>query len=345
MHLSFSPRPALRRAFTLIELLVVIAIIAVLIGLLLPAVQKVREASARASCENNLKQIGLALHNYAGIYGTLPSGHIEIDPTGNAGTYYSCWSIAILDQLELGNLAKTYQDNPVPNYTAGSLQNAAFSQTFVSVYTCPSDKRQRVLWSPATLAPAGGGNDDGNGNPVASSLLFMPGSYRAMSGQWNPANTYTYAGYDYEVQGAQSAHPQGRGPFHGDGASGLTPERLANVTDGLSNTIFVGERAMLNHFSRGPFWADSFNLYAMGASFDATGLGANANLALSPDYDLCKSKLSENFCKYGWGSLHGGGVINFLFGDGSVRGITPGINLTTFSALGTIQGNETLADY
>src|ERR1044071_4686863 len=107
-----SRRPA---GFTLIELLVVIAIIAVLIGLLLPAVQKVREAAQRTKCTNNLKQIGLAMHNYHDARGSFPSGHIELIDSKGAYQYYGGVFISLLPYVEQDGLYRQYQDFPVPN--------------------------------------------------------------------------------------------------------------------------------------------------------------------------------------------------------------------------------------
>jgi prepilin-type N-terminal cleavage/methylation domain-containing protein/prepilin-type processing-associated H-X9-DG protein len=330
-------RARARRGFTLIELLVVIAIIAILIALLLPAVQKVRGASLRTQCQNNLHQIGIALQSYHDAYGVFPSGHVEQCPAGTAAgvetgcTYYSSWAIAILPFIEQGNLFAQYKDFPTPNYMPGYTQNQTFAQQYIGVYTCPADTRARQLIAPDTLAPNGGGQP----NPP---LTYMASSYKAMSGQQDPNTTDTYAGYWDEVQVAMKVFPSGRGPFHGDGYSGLSPERIANIKDGTSNTLFVGERHTLTTWGRGPFWANSFNLYSMGASFTAD---ATATWALVPDYNQCTQKvLNANYCKYGWGSLHPGNFINFLMGDGSVRAITPDINIIIFAAISTIAGGE-----
>ncbi|MBX7106620.1 MAG: DUF1559 domain-containing protein, partial [Gemmataceae bacterium] len=129
-----------RRGFTLIELLVVIAIIAVLIALLLPAVQAAREAARRIQCVNNLKQIGLALHNYHATHGAFPSGRINTYLAGNG----HCWSAysQLLPAMEMQNLfnAMNFVMNPDPDYTSSSaVVNMTAAVTVVSTLICPSD--------------------------------------------------------------------------------------------------------------------------------------------------------------------------------------------------------------
>jgi len=320
-----------RRAFTLIELLVVIAIIAILIGLLLPAVQKVREAAARTQCANNLKQIGLGIHNYHDAFGKLPSGHVELGPAvAGSTTYFGGLFISILPFIEQDALYKTYLDNPVANIDP---RNQAFCRTPVKVYVCPSDTRAGQLFIPETSP------NRGSTTPTDGSIQYAASSYRYMAGLGDFATTDTQGGYWDEVQLAQQVFPQGRGPFHGDGTSGQKPDNLAAIADGTSNTLFVGERHTTTHLTRGPFWADTFNLYTAGATY----LNGITNSYLLPDYDDCVAKVpNANYCKYGWGSLHGSNLIQFVFGDGHVQGISINIDLNPFASLSTIAGGEVI---
>jgi prepilin-type N-terminal cleavage/methylation domain-containing protein/prepilin-type processing-associated H-X9-DG protein len=321
-HPSLVGRPS-RHAFTLIELLVVIAIIAVLIGLLLPAVQKVRDSAARSKCQNNLKQIGIALHAFHDARGTFPSGHVE-----RGGVYYSGWPIDILPYAEQSNLYQKYDDT-VANVSA---TNTPILQSRVPIYECPSDMRvgqQSII--PETTSPSG----------AAGTIWYAPSSYKGMSGIGNAANTNSYAGYDTEVINAMQANPSGRGVLHGDGDSGLKPEFIPTIRDGTSNTLFAGEYTTKTHVTRGPFWGHSFNLYILGGAWPYS-------FTMIPDYDKCRDtpgNPNENFCKYGWGSLHGAGQINFLFCDGSVRVIPQNIDMNIFMAMSTISGGEVIPPY
>jgi prepilin-type processing-associated H-X9-DG protein len=166
----------------------------------------------------------------------------------------------------------------------------------------------------------------------------MASSYKAMTGIGHPSTTDTFGGYWDEVQDALAYNRAGKGLFHGDGYSGLQPERMASILDGTSNTLAVGERHTKTHFTRGPFWGDSFNLYSTGAAWPYS-------ITLQPDYDACQAQVNANYCKYGWGSLHTGNLMNWVFADGHVRSVTANIDMNVFMALSTIAGGEVIPDF
>jgi type II secretory pathway pseudopilin PulG len=304
----------------LIELVVVIAIIAILIGLLLPAVQKVREAAARAGCQNNLKQMGLALHGYHDAHNGFPTGYLASGPyiDGATDTLPGWgWAAFLLPGIEQQNAYQQLNFNQ-------PVQNAPAIGTMIKVFLCPSDM------VPPSAVPV----PDGFGNAVC---LAAPTSYAACCGS----------------DASDTTAPTGNGVFYRN-----SRVRIADITDGTSSTILVGERAWAkaNGFwagaipggviRRGPLNPSWPNV--PGAWYPASTIAlahAHLNNALE---DPDGSAGIDDF-----GSMHVGGSY-FLLADGSVHfvrsvsGDNPDRSYTAdgliFQALATRAGGEVVPD-
>jgi prepilin-type N-terminal cleavage/methylation domain-containing protein/prepilin-type processing-associated H-X9-DG protein len=320
---SVSRRPA----FTLIELLVVIAIIAVLIGLLLPAVQKVREAANRIKCSNNLKQLGLAMHNYHDSFGRLPP---QTAKNGN-NCCYGTWQMAILPYVELDNLWKAYVNYggvkpSVPTYEQN--ENLLVTSIRLTVFTCPSD---------IPNAPKSG--------------TFQGQTYHVT--QHNYLVNVGNIDYSQGKDGTLPDQPAGL-KFLGAPFSRTTQFRFADITDGLSNTLMAAEvnQGQDQDFRGLTWWAEGsgFTVYRTPNSpeYDYISNGNGAPGCVPPSENTlnadCRAYKTPNWNVFTARSRHPGGV-NVVLCDGSTRFVTNSIAWDVWQALGTSRGGEVVGNY
>jgi prepilin-type N-terminal cleavage/methylation domain-containing protein/prepilin-type processing-associated H-X9-DG protein len=363
------PRTRKTTGFTLIELLVVIAIIAVLIGLLLPAIQKVREAANRISCTNNLKQLSLACLNYESTYGALPYNAITKNnnqipyipyvagtvaaPGNTSGTQGRCSGLVpLLPYLEQANIAPLYTFNLDWSDPA----NVNVLKIAVKVFNCPSSPAAGQLsaaYATTYIAP---------GNPAFAPPSAPGSTTNILGGKIYPAINTTSVGYiaDYaaivqvkttkDANGAEIsfANPLVSGAYPGVPSKGAMrqngPTKISEVSDGLSNTTLYSEAAGRNlqyytghkstaypTSSTGPIWADSDNRITVTGT-DSTG---TTQFGTGPCAMNCNNLQGDIY------SFHTGGA-NIAFGDGSVHFIRESISLVTLAAMVTKAGGEVI---
>lgn len=287
--------------FTLIELLVVIAIIAILIGLLLPAVQKVRAAAARTQCQNNLKQIALAAMNFESTYGSLPPG-ISFDPAlqaTNPNQSYIGVLGFILPYMEQGNIATTITPTQLTIPSTGGAWWGGNSwygaQNVIKPYLCPSDYAATVTPTNGIWA---GIYETGTASSGGFTGLYFSPSYSSLGKSNYAANAGCFGNIGVAAEGGNAFFGQFVGPYFGDSQT-----KIVQIADGTSNTLGFGESL----FGQSPPLTRDFVMSWIGSGPLPTYWGLPTQTAW-----------------YTFGSMHDA-VVQFSMCDGSVRGLSKGI--------------------
>jgi prepilin-type N-terminal cleavage/methylation domain-containing protein/prepilin-type processing-associated H-X9-DG protein len=336
-----------RRGFTLIELLVVIAIIAVLIGLLLPAVQKVREAAARMSCSNNLKQLGLAMHNYHDSYGKLPPG------VGPYGCCWGTWQAYILPYIEQDNMAKLWvnlngNDNTGPRYSGGT-NGVNVTSKRVKILTCPSDTPNAPI--SATVSGVTYPITSHNYAVNYGNTSFFQATLNGVPFGGAPFSCYPSAWLTPPGQMA-SEYAQNH-PDHDKWAkygpkAGEPQVAVGQLTDGSSNTLMAAEVIQgQGQDLRGFTWwggASGFTTWnPPNANAPDVLMGGICNVAAT--YNIPCTTISTNALPRMMvaRSKHAGGL-NAAYCDGHVAFISNNINIAIWRATSTSRGGEVVSN-
>ncbi len=308
------------RGFTLIELLVVIAIIAILIALLLPAVQQAREAARRTQCKNNLKQLGLAMHNYHDTVGVFPFGFDERE---------TLWSAMILPQIEQANLYATliWQEGGAGNWDANGSPNEKACGTVIDAFRCPS--------------MANGDPRDNQGIPGR-----VPVSYRGVSSSNAASDDISTIPASITPKIALEMQTGLDGMFYG-----CSSVRIRDITDGTSNTLMIGESFTDTYVKDGQqmdYWAFGAPQTGgwdcrpgdLGGTEYSEGLGS----AVVPINSRLNPAIPGVLMEMSFGSYHVGGA-QFTLADGSVRFISQNVDLGLYRATASIGGGEVVGEY